>query len=82
MEQVGTRLKIARFRSGLSQEEVIERLARKGFSITQVSLSRYENDHREISLDLLKQLSLIYGVPIQELIWSREEIAMYSIGGK
>ena len=82
MENVGTRLKIARFRSGLSQEEVIERLARRGFAITQVSLLRYENDHREIGLDLLKQLSLIYGVPVQELIWSREEIEMYSLGGK
>jgi transcriptional regulator with XRE-family HTH domain len=79
MEPVGTLLKIARIKSGLNQEEVIARLLKMGISLTQVSLSRYENDRREVGTDLLKALSIIYGIPVQDLIWSREEIQLYGI---
>lgn len=74
MDTVGTRLKIARIKASLRQEEVIEKLRQKGYEITQTTLSRYENDKREIGIELLKQLSLLYRVNVESIIWSEYEI--------
>jgi transcriptional regulator with XRE-family HTH domain len=74
MNTVGNRLKIARINSGLRQDQVIDKLKERGFSISQVTLSRYETDKREIGIELLRQLSSIYRVGVETIIWSQEEL--------
>lgn len=74
MNTTGTRLKIARINSGLRQNQVVELLKKRGYDISQNTLSRYENDQREIGIELLKQLSLIYKVRVETLIWSQDEL--------
>ena len=74
MSTVGQRLKIARIKSSLQQKEVIAILKSKGISLTQTSLSRYESDIREVSLNLLRELSLIYNTDVNNIIWSELEL--------
>lgn len=74
MNTTGTRLKIARINSGLRQNQVVELLKKRGYDISQNTLSRYENDQREIGIELLKQLCLIYKVRVETLIWSQDEL--------
>ena len=74
MESVGTRLKIARIKANLRQDEVVEKLKKRGYDITQTTLSRYENDKREIGLELLKQLSILYRINVNNIIFSEHEL--------
>lgn len=76
MDTVGTRLKISRIKANLRQDEVVDKLKQKGYDITQTTLSRYENDKREIGIELLKQLSLLYRVDVNSIIWSEYELYM------
>lgn len=71
---VGTRLKVARINAGYRQIQVVEILARKGYEVSQNSLSNYENDRREVGLELLKLLSEIYRVSPEKIIWSEKEL--------
>jgi transcriptional regulator with XRE-family HTH domain len=82
MNSVGNRLKIARINAGLFQDQVIEKLKDRGYDITQVTLSRYENDKREVGIELLRQLSLIYRVSVETLIWDQEELQQIKLGKK
>lgn len=75
MSTVGTRLKIARINANYRQTQVVEILASKGYDISQNTLSRYENDKREIGLELLKLLSLLYRISPEKLLWSEQELA-------
>lgn len=74
MSTVGQRLQIARIKANLQQKQVIQLLKNRGISLTQTSLSRYERDQREISLNLLRELSLIYKVDVTNIIWSDYEL--------
>lgn len=75
MSTVGTRLKIARINANYRQTQVVEILSSKGYDISQNTLSRYENDKREIGLELLKLLSLLYRISPEKLLWSEQELA-------
>jgi transcriptional regulator with XRE-family HTH domain len=82
MNSVGNRLKIARINARLLQDQVIEKLKDRGYDITQVTLSRYENDKREVGIELLRQLSLIYKVSVETIIWDQEELQLIKQGKK
>lgn len=73
MTTVGTRLKKAREKAKLKQEDVILKLNKLGFDVKQSSLSRYENDKREMELKLLKALADIYQVNVLKIIYDDDE---------
>lgn len=75
MTTVGTRLKVARINAGYRQTQVIDILLRKGYEISQNTLSNYETDRREIGLKLLKLLCEIYRISPEKIIYDESELA-------
>lgn len=65
---MGINLKIARIKSGLTQEELCKKV-----NVGRVTLSRLENGEGNPSRDLMLKLSKVLGTPVQELFFSNEE---------
>ena len=64
---LGERLQGLRQRSGLSQEEVAQKLF-----LTRQSVSKWENDGAEPGVENLKALARLYGVTVDDLVGAEE----------
>ena len=64
MDSFGSRLKHARNRKGLTQDELAERIGRTGKQI----VSRWEKDQNEPSLALIRQLAEILDTTVSFLV--------------
>lgn len=64
---LGERLQELRQRSGLSQEEVAQKLF-----LTRQSVSKWENDGAEPGIENLKALAKLYGVTVDALVGAAE----------
>ena len=65
LDMLGTKLKEARAKSGLTQTQV-----EKFSGISQVQLSYYETGKREISISVLEKLASLYGYDLNYFITS------------
>jgi transcriptional regulator with XRE-family HTH domain len=63
----GKKIRLIRISKGITQEELCARLNVKGIEIGRSMLSRIENGNREISDYIVKVISEILGVSVQEL---------------
>ena len=68
MKECGTRIQQLRIQQGYTQEEFAKRL-----NIDRSNLSRIESDRRSCSLDLLIQLSRIFGVTLDYLVFGQDK---------
>ena len=59
---IGDRIRQARLAGGMTQDEVVEHLARAGYSITKAALSKYEKKKSEPKQALLVLLARVLGV--------------------
>lgn len=62
-QMIGQRLKEARERAGLTQEQVAEALG-----IKREQISYFENGHREIDVLTLSKLADVYGYPVEHFL--------------
>ncbi|QKS72378.1 helix-turn-helix transcriptional regulator [Paenalkalicoccus suaedae] len=63
MQTFGESLRTLRLRHGLKQEELAQKL-----NISKSSISMYEKDRREPSLELLREIALFFDVSVDELL--------------
>lgn len=82
MVDIGKRIKAARQKAGMSQEELAQAIGS-----TKSAVSRYEAGKRQPSYDQLQRIAAALGVPVQELIadWSavdKEEFKRVFIHGE
>lgn len=73
MKNVGSKLKLARAKSGFSQIEIISKLKHERINITQPYLSMIEKGKREPNLVLIKTFAKIYNIDVLDLIFTKEE---------
>ena len=71
---IGSRLRIAREKTGLTQKEVAERLNIPKYQ----TISAYENDKNSPKLDTLKDLCRIYGVTSDYILFGSEKSVIKS----
>jgi len=57
---IGKRLKEARLVAGLTQDQVVQRLVDRGFSLSKSALSKYERGAGTPSAQVLLQLSRVF----------------------
>ena len=60
---IGRNIRAARSETGLTQEEVAERL-----KISQLHFGRLERGDRPVSLEMLAQIAMIFDVPLSSLL--------------
>lgn len=72
-KRLGTKLKLIRTRLGLTQLEMIERLA-VNEPLRRASISAYEKSLREPSLTVLLRYSRVYGCAMEELADDKLEL--------
>lgn len=60
---IGNRIKTARAETGMSQEQLAEKL-----NVTPEYCSRFENGKAKLNLERLSQVSVILNVPLENLI--------------
>lgn len=82
MVNIGKRIKSARQKVGMSQEELAQTIG-----VTKSTISKYEKGAREPRYDQLQRIAAALGVPVQELIadWSavdKEEFKRVFIHGE
>ncbi len=70
---IGLKLRIAREEKGLSQEEVVKRLAEKALNMSRETLSKIENDKRTVSAIELNALCKVLDIDINSLFEEYEE---------
>ena len=68
MKQSGKRIQLLRIQHGYTQEECA-----KALNIDRSNLSRIESGRRGCSLDLLVQLSNIFGVTLDYLVFGQDK---------
>lgn len=74
MDSIGTRLRKAREKTGLTQREVAERLNIPKYQ----TISAYENDKNSPKLDTLKDLCRLYGVTSDYILFGAEKSVIKS----
>lgn len=69
MKNFGDRIKEERINRQITQKEAAEHL-----HMSESTLSRYENGKREVSMEVVKEFSDYYEIPIHELIDEKESV--------
>lgn len=64
MRDIGSKLKILRKSKKLTQQDVVERMERRGISLSRATLSNYEVGRRTPHLSLLRAFCDLYGVEL------------------
>lgn len=67
-KKLGAKLKLIRTRLGLTQPEMIEKLAVRDEPLRAASISGYELGHREPPLMVLLRYARLYGCTMEELV--------------
>lgn len=67
-KKLGAKLKLIRMRLGLTQPEMIEKLAVKDEPLRPSSISGYEHGQREPPLMVLLRYSRVAGVTMEQLV--------------
>lgn len=70
---IGLKIKAIREAKGLSQIEVVERLAEKGINMSRETLSKIENDNRTVSAVELNTLCKVLNIDINILFEEDED---------
>lgn len=68
MNNIGNNIKRLRKDRGLSQEQLAEQLC-----VTHQAVSKWETDKAQPDIETLKKLSEIFEVPVEELIYGKDE---------
>ena len=67
--KVSEKLRELRKKSGMTQEQVAQKIG-----LTRQAISSYESGRTEPGLDILKELSRVYDVEISELLSDKEQL--------
>ena len=77
MKQSGKRIRQLRIQHGYTQEEFA-----KALNIDRSNLSRIESGRRGCSLDLLVQLSCIFGVTLDYIVFGQDKPDWITVGSR